>query len=61
MIRLFILIVMAFGILWCFNNVDFTKIKNDTLKHIKNEKTIKAVNSTRNELQENDKNAFQEY
>ena len=47
MVRLLVIIALAYGIFWCFNNVNFSKIANTTKTSIQNEKTIKAVSNER--------------
>mgnify|MGYP006908865276 CR=1 FL=1 len=47
MVRLLIIIALAFGAFWCYNNINFSKIANTTKTLIQNEKTIKAVGNER--------------
>ncbi len=47
MIRLIVIIALAFAAFWCFNNINFSKIARDTQSSIQNEKTIKAVREKR--------------
>jgi hypothetical protein len=47
MIRLLIIIALAYAAFWCYNNVNFSKIADDTKSSIQNEKTIKAVRNER--------------
>ena len=50
MVRLIIIAIIAYAAFWCCNNLDFSKIADNTKNSIQNEKTIKAV---RNERQTN--------
>ena len=45
--KFIILVILAIAAFWCYNNVDFSNITNNVSTSVKNEKTIKAVNSTR--------------
>lgn len=47
MIRLLIIIALAYAAFWCYNNVNFSKIADTTKTSIQNEKTIKAVRNER--------------
>lgn len=47
MIRLLIIIALAFAAFWCYNNIDFSHVSNDAQSSIQNEKTIKAVREKR--------------
>lgn len=50
MVRLIIIAIIAYAAFWCYNNIDFSRIADNTKTSIQNEKTIKAV---RNERQTN--------
>ena len=43
--------LVAYGIWFVYSNVDFAKVKDDTLDKLKNEKTIKTINSSRDSRQ----------
>ncbi len=58
MLRLIIIIALAFGIYWCYNNINFDSVKNSVSEGVKNEKTIKAVNQGRAGMAENNENAM---
>ena len=58
MLRLIIIIALAFGIYWCFTNVNFEAVKNSVSEGIKNEKTIKAVNQGRTQMAIDNENAM---
>ena len=58
MVRLIVIIAIACGIYWCFNNINIESIKQSVSSGIKNEKTIKAVNQTRTQLGEDNDNAM---
>lgn len=58
MLRLIIIIALAFGIYWCFTNVNFETVKNSVSEGIKNEKTIKAVNQGRTQMAIDNENAM---
>ena len=47
MIRCLIIVALCYGIYWCYNNVDFEALKNNTVNAVQNEKTIKAVTQGR--------------
>ena len=47
MIRLIIILAIAFGAYWCYNNIDFGAIADNAASKIQNEKTIKAVTQGR--------------
>ena len=47
MIRLLIIIALAFAAFWCYNNIDFSNISKNAQSSIQNEKTIKAVREKR--------------
>ena len=50
MMRLILLLALAYGVFWCYNNLDFVSIKNSTIENIKKEKTIKAVGQSRDAI-----------
>ena len=45
--KFIIIVLIAIAAFWCYNNVDFAELGNQFITSAKNEKTIKAVNSTR--------------
>ena len=47
MIRLIVVILLAAGAFWCYNNVDFSSLTQKAGQAVQNEKTIKAVNEKR--------------
>ena len=47
MIRLIVVILLAAGAFWCYNNVDFSNIVDNMGASFKKEKTIKAVTEKR--------------
>jgi len=47
MIRLVVILILAFAIFWCYNNINFSNIMNKAGTSIQNEKTIKAVREKR--------------
>ena len=58
MVRLIIILAIAFGAYWCYNNVDFGAVKNNTVQKIQNEKTIKAVTQGRQQNAKDVENAI---
>lgn len=58
MIRILIILALAYGVYWCYNNIDFNNVKSSTIETIKKEKTIKAVNQTRSDLAEDAEEAM---
>lgn len=58
MIRFIMIIALAYGIFWCFNNVNFDNVKKSIVDGVKNEKTIKAVNQGRADAYRNEENAM---
>lgn len=58
MVRLLIIIALAFAAFWCYNNIDFAGIANKTATSIQNEKTIKAVNSGRQTNYDNEQSVI---
>jgi len=58
MIRLIIIAIIAFAAFWCYNNINFSKIANDTKTSIQNEKTIKAVRNERQTNYNNEQSAI---
>lgn len=47
MFRLIVIIALAYGAYWCYNNVDFNTIMNNAVNSVQNEKTILKVNQGR--------------
>ena len=47
MIRFIVILAVLFGAWWCWQNVDFNAMVNNTVNTIQNEKTIKAVSQGR--------------
>lgn len=47
MMRLIIIAILAYAAFWCYNNIDFSRIADNTKSSIQNEKTIKAVRNER--------------
>ena len=58
MIRFLLILAVAYGLFWCYNNVDFSGIKNSVSSGVQNEKTIKAVNERRAQMAEENENAM---
>jgi len=58
MVRLLIIIALAFAAFWCYNNIDFSSIAKNTENSIKNEKTIKAVRNERSSNYEYEQSAI---
>lgn len=58
MLRFLLLLALAYGIFWCYNNVDFGAITSSVSFGVKNEKTIKAVNQGRANMAEDNENAM---
>ena len=58
MIRFLLVLALAYGIFWCYNNVDFSAITNSITNGVKNEKTIKAVNQGRAQMAIDNENAM---
>lgn len=50
MIRLLIILALAFGIYWCFNNLKMDFSMDSAVNAIKSEKTIKAVSQGRDRI-----------
>lgn len=47
MIRVLIILALAYGAYWCYNNVDFDAMVNNATTKIQSEKTVKAVTQGR--------------
>ena len=61
MIKFLLLLTLAFGVFWCYNNLDFGAIANSVANGVKNEKTIKAVNQGRAQMAKDNENAMNNY
>lgn len=52
MFKIIVCLILGY-ICWCaYTNQDFSKVKEDALEKLKNEKTIKTINSSRDKTQE---------
>ena len=58
MIRIIIILALAFGIFWCFNNINFNTVKDSMIEGAKKEKTIKAVTEGRARMAEDNEAAM---
>lgn len=58
MVRIIVIIAIACGIYWCYNNINFESVKQSVTSGVKNEKTIKAVNQGRTQMAEDNENAM---
>ncbi len=47
MVRIILILAIAYGAWWCYNNLDFNAAFNNAANKIQSEKTIQAVTKSR--------------
>lgn len=47
MVRILIILALAYGAYWCYNNVDFANLADNAKTKLQSEKTINAVTKSR--------------
>lgn len=58
MIRIIVVLALAYGCWWCYQNLDFNAVVNNAVNTVQSEKTIQAVTKGRQQNAQDVNNAL---
>ena len=61
MIRFLLLLALAYGVFWCYNNIDFGSATNSFSNGVKNGKIVKSVNDGRQKVVDDSESVADNY